>query len=101
MDIETFVKESLNQISKAILESGIEYEYQHKNETKIAKTGFEISADSAVEFEILVATTEEVSGGGGVKLQIFSAGVNASNIDSSVSKIKFKVKVGVYGISSK
>lgn len=78
-ELAAFVTSTLNAISVGVADA-----------VEFGETKFDIA--SQIEFEVAVTATKAKEGGGGLKIQVFSADAKLSSENQHISRIKFSIQ---------
>lgn len=103
MDVSQFTKDVILQISKGIKSAKDEGDIKAVGTTNHNKVISALSPGlmqdhqhhlyTVVDFDIAVTVSSELSGGGGLKIPVFSATAEGKHLSETVSRVKFSVPV--------
>ena len=78
-ELAAFVTSTLNAIASGV--------------RAVVADGYDIELPEKVNFEVAVKATKSAEAGGGLKIQVFTAGARRASEDEEVSRITFEVGV--------
>ena len=99
MELEEFIKTTLISIKNGVHSANKELEKNGADRPAYLLMTGEAKEGGSIEFDVAVTATHEKDRGGKASIRIYVAEigrrVEEKNIQESISRIKFKIKIGV------